>query len=206
MIVGIEGERARPAGRLSRRLGLDANPLRRASDRAESWIRLGLLAAFLLAGPFTAMAAGHWMEDAGLREARAQVAAEREVHATLLRDAPVGRALALHEVSVLAWVPARWAAPGGSPRTGVVTVVLPVRAGSTITIWTTATGQLARPPLLRSQITGRATTLVVLTPAILALVLLGILWMIRRILDRRRLAGWAAAWSATGPQWSGRYR
>jgi hypothetical protein len=206
MIVGIKGQRPRPAGRLSRRLGLDANPLRRASDRAESWIRLGLLAAFLLTGPFTAMAAGHWMEHAGLREARTQAADERQVHATLLRDEPAGRTLALHEVSVLAWVPARWTAPGGSPRTGAVAAVLPVRAGSTVTIWTTATGQLARPPLLRSQITGRATVLVVLTPAIMALVLLGILRMTRRILDRRRLAGWATAWSAIGPQWSSRYR
>lgn len=206
MIVGIEGRRPRPAGRLSRQLGLDANPLRRASDRAESWIRLGLLAAFLIAGPFTAMAAGHWMEDAGLREARTQAAAERQVHATFLRDDSAGGSLALHEVSVLAWVPARWAAPGGSRRTGEVVAVLPVRAGSTITIWTTATGQLARPPLLRSQITGRATILVVLTPVILALVLLGILRMTRRILDRRRLAGWAVAWSAIGPQWSDRYR
>jgi hypothetical protein len=43
----------RPRGRtrLARALGLDGNPLRRASDRAEAWLRIGLLAVFLIAGP-----------------------------------------------------------------------------------------------------------------------------------------------------------
>ena len=36
--------------RLARTLGLDGNPLRRATDRAMTWIRLGLLAAFLAGG------------------------------------------------------------------------------------------------------------------------------------------------------------
>ena len=42
--------------RLARALGLDSNPLRRASDRAEAWIRIGLLAVFLIAGPMVASA------------------------------------------------------------------------------------------------------------------------------------------------------
>jgi len=207
MTVHTERERTRRAGPLSRRLGLDANPLRRASDRAESWIRLGLLTAFLAAGPLVAIGAGHWMEAAGLREARAQAAAERQVHATLLRNAPITRTLGPYERQVLAWVPARWDAPGGSPRTGKVTAVLPARAGSTVTIWTAAaTGQLAQPPLPRHQITERAVLLVALTPAVLALALLGLLRLSCRMLDRQRLAGWAAAWSAIGPQWTGRSR
>jgi hypothetical protein len=43
----------RPRGRkrLARALGLDGNPLRRATDRAEAWIRIGLVAVFLVAGP-----------------------------------------------------------------------------------------------------------------------------------------------------------
>ena len=52
----------RPRGltRLARALGLDRNPLRRATDRAEAWIRVGLLAVFLIAGPMAALGAGHW--------------------------------------------------------------------------------------------------------------------------------------------------
>jgi hypothetical protein len=35
--------RPRRRTRLARALGLDGNPLRRASDRAEAWIRIGKL-------------------------------------------------------------------------------------------------------------------------------------------------------------------
>jgi hypothetical protein len=51
--------------RLARIFGLDGNPLRRASHRAEIWIRVGLLAVFLLAGPLVALGAGHWAYHAG---------------------------------------------------------------------------------------------------------------------------------------------
>ena len=44
--------------RLAWTLGLDGNPLRRATDRAMTWIRIGLLAAFLAGGPLTAIAPG----------------------------------------------------------------------------------------------------------------------------------------------------
>ena len=43
--------RPSPAARLARALGLDGNPLRRASDRAEAWIRVGVLVVFLAALP-----------------------------------------------------------------------------------------------------------------------------------------------------------
>jgi len=52
--------------RLARALGLDSNPLRRASDRAEAWIRIGLLAAVLIAAPMAASAAGAWAHHAGV--------------------------------------------------------------------------------------------------------------------------------------------
>jgi hypothetical protein len=47
-------------GRLASALGLDRNTLRRASDRAEAWIRAGLLVIFVVAGPMAAVAAGQW--------------------------------------------------------------------------------------------------------------------------------------------------
>jgi hypothetical protein len=70
---------ARPprSTRLARTLGLDVNPLRRATDRAMTWIRVGLLAAFLTGGPLAAIGAGHWMYHAGMTEARAQAADRR---------------------------------------------------------------------------------------------------------------------------------
>jgi hypothetical protein len=66
----------RPHGttRLARALGLDGNPLRRASDRAEAWIRIGLLAVFLIAGPLAALGAGGWAYHAGITAAQVQAA------------------------------------------------------------------------------------------------------------------------------------
>jgi hypothetical protein len=63
MMRAVPGRPTRTA-RLGRALGLDGNPLRRASDRAEAWIRAGLLVVFLVAGPLAAIAAGHSTADA----------------------------------------------------------------------------------------------------------------------------------------------
>ena len=79
----IPARRARTT-RLARTLGLDGNPLRRATDRAMIWIRLGLLAAFLAGGPLAAIGAGHWMYHAGMTEARAQAADRHSARAVLL--------------------------------------------------------------------------------------------------------------------------
>ena len=87
--------------RLSRALGLDGNPLRRASDRAEAWIRAGLLAVFLTVGPVAAIAAGHWASHAGVPRASAQAHA---VRAVLLQPAsgPSGLAAAAFHAEVSA--------------------------------------------------------------------------------------------------------
>ena len=77
----------RPRGttRLARALGLDGNPLRRASDRAEAWIRIGLLAVFLIAGPLAAAGAGGWAYHSGITAARAQTTQAHQVNAAALR-------------------------------------------------------------------------------------------------------------------------
>jgi hypothetical protein len=62
--------RLRDRTRLARMLGLDRNPLRRATDRAEAWIRIGLLAAFLIAGPIAALVMGHSAYHAEITAAR----------------------------------------------------------------------------------------------------------------------------------------
>jgi hypothetical protein len=80
----------RPRGltRLARALGLDRNPLRRATDRAEAWIRVGLLAVFLIAGPMAALAAGHWAYHAGITAAGAPAAPAHRVKPAALQQAP----------------------------------------------------------------------------------------------------------------------
>ena len=85
--------RPRWKARLARALGLDGNPLRRASDRAEAWIRAGLLVILLIAGPMAALTAGQRTAHAAGTGTTAQ---QRAVQAVLLQPAtvPAGQALA----------------------------------------------------------------------------------------------------------------
>src|SRR5271169_5986853 len=80
----------RPRGltRLARALGLDRNPLRRVTDRAEAWIRVGLLAVFLITGPMAALGAGHWAYHAGITAARVPAAPTHRVKPAALQRAP----------------------------------------------------------------------------------------------------------------------
>ena len=71
-------------------------------------------------------------------------------------------------------------------------------------IWVDNAGQLVYPPIGEGQIASRVIAVVALTPAILAIILLAVAALTRRLLDRRRLAGWAAEWSAVEPLWTRR--
>jgi hypothetical protein len=84
--------RPKRRARLARALGLERNPLLRASDRAEAWIRVGLLAVFLIAGPMTALAAGGWAHHAGTSVARVPPAqgSHVTVPGVVTQPAPVG--------------------------------------------------------------------------------------------------------------------
>jgi hypothetical protein len=89
--------RPRRRTQLARALGLDGNPLRRASDRAEAWIRIALLAVFLITSPIAVLGAGGWAYHAGATVAR-------------VRAAPT------HHVT--AAVPATTVSPAGLPKSG----------------------------------------------------------------------------------------
>ena len=117
--------RPRRLTRLARALGLDRNPLRRATDRAEAWIRAGLLAVFLIAGPMAALSAGHWAYHAGTTAPRVPTVPAHGVKPTALQQAPTftdlprvgqgGRA-----VGQGGQAGARWEGTGPSARTGEV--------------------------------------------------------------------------------------
>ena len=112
----------RPRGliRLARALGLDRNPLRRASDRAEAWIRVGLLAVFLIAGPMAALGAGHWAYHAGITATRVPAAPAHRVKPAVLQQAPTITDLPRLGQGGRAWAGARGKGTGPSARTGEV--------------------------------------------------------------------------------------
>ena len=185
----ISGRRTSP---LARRLGLDRNPLRRGTDRAEAWIRIALVLAFLIGAPLAAWGTGSWAKSV------APTAAQ------LLRSVP-GDSDQWFTVR-FAWVKARWTVPHGPVRTGYVQAPVGSRAGSTVPVWLDRAGRPTEPPLPPSQIRGWVLMMAVIAPAALALLLLAMIGILGRIMDRRRLASWGQAWSAIGPQWTRRPR
>ncbi len=189
---------------LARRMGLDANPLRRGWDRAEAWVRLGLVLVFLIASPLAAIGLGHLTNDASVRAARAERAAEFRVTAVLLHKVSRNSDDPLYATSGLAWARARWTAPDGRQRVDEVPAAVGSRAGRPVKIWVNDLGQLVYPPIGEGQIASRVIAVVALTPAILAVLLLGVNWLARSLLDRRRISGWASEWSAVEPLWTKR--
>ena len=169
-----------------------------------TWIRVGLLAAFLAGGPLAAIGAGHWMYHAGMTEARAQAADRHSARAVLLAPARPAVTTAASGGDDQARALAQWQGPGPAPHTGEVLATSGSPAGSTVTVWLDASGKLTRPPLQPGQVTDRTIAVAALAPAVLALSLVTALRLAQRLADRRRLAAWDAAWSTVGAQWTRR--
>ena len=105
-----------------------------------------LMAAWMVASPLVAYAAGRWAHATLSREARAQRAALRQVPATLLQPAPVRRADGTPGVL------AQWRLPDGTLRTGPVSAPGGTAAGSTVMVWVNQAGDLADPPMRQADI------------------------------------------------------
>jgi len=180
--------RGRWTAPLARKLGLDRNPLRRSADRAEAWIRIALVLAFLIGAPLAAWGAGSWAKSVAPTAAHLQLAGEHRVPATLLRSVP-GDSDQWFTVR-FAWVKARFTVPRGPVRTGYVQAPVGSRAGSTVPVWLDRSGRSTAPPLPPSQVRGWVLMMTVLAPAALALLLLAMMGILGHILDRRRVASW----------------
>ena len=77
-------------------------------------------------------------------------------------------------------------------------------AGHSTQLWVDRTGRLTGPPLSANQVTRQVQLAVGVAVGGLAAVLITAAWLVRRGLDRRRMAAWDADWLANGPQWSPR--
>jgi hypothetical protein len=180
------------------RLLAGRNPLRRPYDRIEGAVLLTLAAAFL-----AAMAGASLLGVQLYQSQRAADAGLRPATAVLIQGAP-GSSL------TPAWVvTARWPAPGGGERSGVLTAVTdPVLAstapGTRIPIWLNRQDEpAARPPGQVLTITVALLTAVSIAAGAATGLLIGY-GLCRVELDQRRLAAWESAWAATGPRWSSR--
>jgi hypothetical protein len=183
--------------RLARGLWPDRNPLRRATDRAETAVVAGLLAAFLIGSPVVAVTAEHLATVTGQR---AEDTVRYRVHATLVHNAPGPFYSPYGPVAMPAL--ARWTAPNGSARVGKVETDSAARAGTGVPIWTTESGRPVGPPPRPGQETTRAALAAVGGVVGVGLVVLISGFVITAAMNRRRLAGWEAAWREFGPRWT----
>jgi hypothetical protein len=156
----------------------DRNPLRRHADRLEFAVLTALLAVFLVGAPLVALLVGRWAYAGADRASRSDGAATFD---------PVS---------------AVWTAPDGAARTGKITALAGTARGTRITIWTDRSGNLTGPPLQHPQVADQAALAGTMAVVGFAGALIAGGLVVRRALDRRRLAAWDSAWDATGPLWS----
>jgi hypothetical protein len=188
-----------------RRMGWTDNPLRRVSDRIESWTTTIVLLAIVLAMPWTAIRAAEATYRAEMRTNADERAHRFPVRAVLLEDAswhpgPAGGSRPPPDA-----VPARgrWSAPNGVAATGTILAHLGQRAGTTVDVWVDERGVLSGPPAQRSPGTD-AAMVALLTALGVSGALAGLLSVARRLLNRHRMRGWQREWRAVEPFWSKR--
>jgi len=190
--------------RLACRLGLDANPLRRRTDKIATFLAALLLLVFVAGAPLLAAAAYGWAGRVGAAEQRAE-RSWREVPAVLLKSVPASNSFA-SGLFGYSWVPARWLAPDGKARSGNIAVEVGMAAGRTVRIWVDAAGRPTNAPVTNRAVQARAATVAAVATLALVIVLSFLAWAGRKLLDRRRLADWELAWAIVGPKWTKRFR
>lgn len=193
--------RSTAAGRFVRGRRLDDNPLRRASDRAETLVLIVLAAVFLVCAPLVAVPAGTWAHAAAQRAAVAQAASWTQVTALVVTK-PAKPVTGYQDF--VSTAQARWTAPNGAVVTHAVTVPVGTKAGAKVSVWTTSDGWPASPPLTGSQVANLTVLAEFAGVAGLAAALALAGALARWWLNRRRLASWDADWQATEPRWTTR--
>jgi hypothetical protein len=186
--------------KLTRGWRLDGNPLRRTSDRVETCLLGGLFAASIAAAPFAAQAAFHWADAGALQAEHAQEAAKHQVKAELMQ--PAGGSTITDSYGTQVAAQARWTSVTGVVHTGEVMAPAGSAKGTTLTIWTDASGALTSPPPQPGQASAQADETAVGAVAGIGVLYLGEAAVVRLVLHRRRMAAWDADWTLTEPAWS----
>jgi hypothetical protein len=177
----------------------DRNPLRRACDRVETFLLAGLFATAVAAAPFAAQAASHAAHSGAVRAQQAQLAARHQVPAVLTQGAGLSVGAYL---GALIPVQATWTSVTGVKHAGQIMATAGSAKGSVVIVWTDAAGNLTNPPLQPTQVAGQGYM-----AALGAIVGVGVVYLcatviMLRVLNRRRMAAWAADWAVTAPAWN----
>jgi hypothetical protein len=194
--------RRRFSDTVARRLGLEHNSLRRASDRVESKIVVTLVLVFIVGAPLLGFLAGRAAYESSVRTERAQ-AVQHRVTARLTAGSPAHVRFIDRPSSSGARAEARWTY-AGAVHTGTVPVPPGAKAGGTVTVSVDGTGRPVLEPRTRAETITRAIVLSSGTVLCFGLALWTSRLVARAVLIRRQFAAWDAAWDAFEPKWTGR--
>lgn len=166
----------------------------------QTYVLAGSLVVAGAVAPFAAQAASHAAYAQALSAERAQRAAAHQVRAVLTQAAE--NTVNMNVVAPIVAVPATWTSVTGVKRTGEVLAATGSPRGSSVTVWTDATGNLTSPPLEPSQIAGQAGL-----AGAGAIIGIGLLYLcetviVRHMLYSRRVAAWEADWEVTAREWN----
>ncbi|MFM9372231.1 hypothetical protein [Streptomyces sp. Da 82-17] len=182
---------------------LRRNPLRRRSDVLRAWVGLAVLLAVAVAAPAAAVLSADLARRHYTRVAHEQAATGHETTAVLLHDSPGHPEPGSAEADEARYpVEVRFTDPHGRVRTAQADVLPHLSTGSRVQVWAAADGTLADPPPTAAEIANRSKGCAVI--AVLAVHLTGglVYGVTHRLVQRRNLAAWEAAWARTAARWT----
>ncbi|WP_257231565.1 hypothetical protein [Streptomyces sp. Rer75] len=180
------------------------NPLRRRTDRVQSWFSLLFLLVLVLGLPMAAVSAGNAAHASQMRVVHDQEAARHQITARLAESPPGGPGQS--EATELRMAKVSWTGDDGARHAGVATVPGDADAGTEVRVWVGPDGDLAQPPTSPSTARTMGWFTGMLTAAAVAGAAFAGRARVRQVLDRRRDAQWEAEWKVVEPAWSGRNR
>lgn len=177
-----------------------ANPLRRTSDRFQSWFHGFLMLVLVLGLPVAALGAGLTAHESSMRTVQTQSAERHQVDARVTSIAEEVGETVKRQARV------RWTDDDGTARAGTTLVKPDTPEGTTVRVWVTNDGTVTSPPMTKNQ---AATTGWFAGGAAAIGVAAGVFAAragVRHALDRRRYAQWDAEWNQVEPLWASRFR
>ncbi|ANS70120.1 hypothetical protein SLINC_7896 [Streptomyces lincolnensis] len=169
-----------------------SNPLRRRDDVLDAWLVTAVWALIIVGGTLCGAVTGR-AADGVFAQQRAERTA---VRAVLLTGTPQAASNSYRSVAKV-----RWTARDGSTRTGKTLVKAGRAAGSRMTVWTDARGELTTEPPSRGEAAVESALLGASAALASSGLVVGIGGAARWRLNRRRIDSWGTEWALVGPQW-----
>ncbi|MFD8093559.1 Rv1733c family protein [Streptomyces malaysiensis] len=192
-----------PRPPLRRRAAGGPNPLRRRTDRIQTWCTVLFVLILAVGLPTAAISAGYAAHASQLRVVAAETSARHQITARLAEAAPGPDHSDVREPRQAR---VRWVADDGKRHTGTATLADGGDSGDEVRVWVNHEGALAQPPSSPSTARTMGWFTGCLTAAAVAAAALTGRARVRRALDRGRYARWEAEWKVVEPAWSGRNR